>query len=83
MRSPVLNKNIALARLDVTHAAVGTEVEIGKLDGHAQAAAGARRCLCPLRPAEDQAALLTLSSRPVKQPAIRDRTGAEMDACSQ
>ena len=34
MRSPVLNKNIALARLDVTHAAVGTEVEIGKLDGH-------------------------------------------------
>ncbi|GLS33577.1 aminomethyltransferase [Mesorhizobium albiziae] len=34
MRSPVLNKNIALARLDVAHAAVGTEVEIGKLDGH-------------------------------------------------
>ena len=34
MRSPVLNKNIALARLDVTHANVGTEVEIGKLDGH-------------------------------------------------
>ncbi len=36
MRSPVLNKNIALARLDVAHAAVGTEVEIGKLDGHQQ-----------------------------------------------
>lgn len=36
MRSPVLNKNIALARLDVTHAAIGTEVEIGKLDGHAK-----------------------------------------------
>ncbi|CCV08941.1 Glycine cleavage T protein (Aminomethyl transferase) [Mesorhizobium metallidurans STM 2683] len=36
MRSPVLNKNIALARLDVTHAATGTEVEIGKLDGHAK-----------------------------------------------
>jgi aminomethyltransferase len=34
MRSPVLNKNIALARIDVMHAAVGTEVEIGKLDGH-------------------------------------------------
>jgi aminomethyltransferase len=33
MRSPVLGKNIALARLDVAHAAVGTEVEIGKLDG--------------------------------------------------
>ena len=36
MRSPVLNKTIALARLDVTHSAVGTEVEIGKLDGHAK-----------------------------------------------
>ncbi|PSJ58866.1 DUF1989 domain-containing protein [Pseudaminobacter soli (ex Li et al. 2025)] len=33
MRSPVLGKNIALARLDVTHADIGTEVEIGKLDG--------------------------------------------------
>jgi aminomethyltransferase len=34
MRSPILGKNIALARVDVTHHAVGTEVEIGKLDGH-------------------------------------------------
>lgn len=34
MRSPVLKKNIALARLDVAHAGIGTEVEIGKLDGH-------------------------------------------------
>ncbi|WP_167484183.1 DUF1989 domain-containing protein [Mesorhizobium tamadayense] len=34
MRSPVLKKNIALARIDATHAEVGTEVEIGKLDGH-------------------------------------------------
>ncbi len=32
-RSPVLKKSIALARLDVTHAALGTEVEVGKLDG--------------------------------------------------
>ncbi|MCX8998097.1 aminomethyltransferase family protein [Rhizobiaceae bacterium BDR2-2] len=31
--SPVLGKTIALARVDVTHAAVGTEIEIGKLDG--------------------------------------------------
>jgi aminomethyltransferase len=36
MRSPLLGKNIALARLDVTHSAAGTEVEIGKLDGHAK-----------------------------------------------
>ncbi|MBS3651043.1 aminomethyltransferase family protein [Pseudaminobacter sp. 19-2017] len=33
-RSPILGKNIALARIDVAHAEVGTEVEVGKLDGH-------------------------------------------------
>jgi aminomethyltransferase len=33
-RSPILRSSIALARVDVTHAAIGTEVEIGKLDGH-------------------------------------------------
>ena len=34
MRSPLLGKNIALARVDVAHAAPGTALEIGKLDGH-------------------------------------------------
>ncbi len=34
MRSPILKKNIALARVDVAHAEIGTELEIGKLDGH-------------------------------------------------
>jgi aminomethyltransferase len=34
MRSPILKKNIALARIDVKHAGIGTDVEIGKLDGH-------------------------------------------------
>jgi aminomethyltransferase len=34
MRSPLLKKHVALARIDVAHSAVGTEVEIGKLDGH-------------------------------------------------
>ncbi len=34
MRSPILGKNIALARVDVAHCDVGTELEIGKLDGH-------------------------------------------------
>ncbi len=33
-RSPILKKTIALCRVDVTCAAPGTEVEIGKLDGH-------------------------------------------------
>ena len=33
MRSPILKANIALARINVVHAAMGTAVEIGKLDG--------------------------------------------------
>jgi aminomethyltransferase len=33
-RSPILKKTIALARLDVSASALGTEVEVGKLDGH-------------------------------------------------
>lgn len=33
-RSPVLGTNIALARVDVTVAEIGSELEIGKLDGH-------------------------------------------------
>jgi aminomethyltransferase len=32
-RSPLF-KNIALARVDVTHSALGTGLEVGKLDGH-------------------------------------------------
>ena len=31
--SPVLNKNIALCRIDVGHSKIGTEVEVGKIDG--------------------------------------------------
>ncbi|MGB3244535.1 MAG: DUF1989 domain-containing protein [Sulfitobacter sp.] len=34
MRSPLLGRNIALARVDVAHAQAGTALEIGKLDGH-------------------------------------------------
>ena len=30
----ILNKNIALCRIDVKYSEIGTEVEIGKLDGH-------------------------------------------------
>ncbi len=33
-RSPILKKTIALARMDVARAEIGTAVEIGKLDGH-------------------------------------------------
>ncbi|MQV21466.1 DUF1989 domain-containing protein [Sinorhizobium meliloti] len=35
-RSPILGKNIALARVDARSADLGAEVEIGKLDGHAK-----------------------------------------------
>ena len=34
MRSPKLRKNIALCRIAVEHCEPGTEVEVGKLDGH-------------------------------------------------
>ena len=33
-RSPILRKNIALCRMAVEYAEIGTEVEVGKLDGH-------------------------------------------------
>jgi aminomethyltransferase len=33
-RSPILGKNIALCRMAVEHAEIGTEVEVGKMDGH-------------------------------------------------
>jgi aminomethyltransferase len=36
MRSPILGKTIALARVDALNAEIGTDVEIGKLDGHAK-----------------------------------------------
>ena len=34
MISPVLNKNIALCRMDVKYSDIGTKVEVGKIDGH-------------------------------------------------
>ena len=33
-RSPILKKNIALCRISTTASEIGTEVEVGKLDGH-------------------------------------------------
>ena len=33
-RSPLLRKNIALCRMAVEYSAIGTEVHVGKLDGH-------------------------------------------------
>ena len=34
VRSPILGKVIALCRMDLTHSPLGTEVEVGQLDGH-------------------------------------------------
>ena len=31
--SPTLNKNIALCRVDIGHSDIGTDVEVGKIDG--------------------------------------------------
>ena len=33
-RSPILKKNIALCRISISESEIGTEVEVGKLDGH-------------------------------------------------
>jgi aminomethyltransferase len=33
-RSPILRKNIALCRVAVEHSQIGTELEVGQLDGH-------------------------------------------------
>ena len=33
MKSPALNKNIALCKINVKYSELNTEVEIGKLDG--------------------------------------------------
>ena len=34
MLSPILKKNIALCRIDVSYSEVGTDLQVGKLDGH-------------------------------------------------
>ena len=34
MISSKLNKNIALCRMDVKYSDIGTDVEVGKIDGH-------------------------------------------------
>ena len=34
MISPTLNKNIALCRMDIKYSGIGTDVEVGKIDGH-------------------------------------------------
>ena len=34
MISPTLNKNIALCRMDIKYSEIGTDVEVGKIDGH-------------------------------------------------
>ena len=33
VRSPILRKNLALARVQIEHSTPGTELEVGKLDG--------------------------------------------------
>ena len=45
-RSPVLEKTIALCRIDVTHGAPGTEVTVGKIDDQ-QKRASARVAALP------------------------------------
>ena len=73
-RSPVLKKNIALCRMAVQHAELGTEVEVGKLDGHQKRIPGHRRALPVLRPREDAPALV-IESFTDEQVEAFDRDG--------
>ena len=57
-RSPILKKNIALARVAIQYAEHGTALEVGKLDGLQKRISADRRPLPLLRPGEDEAALL-------------------------
>ena len=58
-RSPTLRKNIALCRMSVQYGEIGTDVEVGKLDGLAEADPGEGRALPLLRPRQDPPARLT------------------------
>ena len=60
-RSPILKKNIALARVAVQHRDPGTALEVGKLDGHQKRIAARGRPLPVLRSREDATALLTMA----------------------
>ena len=57
-RCPILKKNIALGRMAVQYAALGTEVEVGKLDGHQKRIPATVVRSPVLRPREDEAALV-------------------------
>ena len=58
-RSPLLGKNIALCRLSVQFADLGTELEVGKLDGQQKRIPAQRRPVPVLRPGQDASAFLT------------------------
>ena len=60
-RSPVLKKNIALARVAVQHRDLGTALEVGKLDGQ-QKRIGAQVVPLPvLRPGQDATPLVAMA----------------------
>ena len=61
-RSPILGRSIALARIDVAHADVGTAPEVGKLDGQKRLP---RRCgAVALRSEENPPAIVTCHQCP-------------------
>ena len=57
-RSPTLRKNVALCRMAVQYAEIGTEVEVGKLDGHQKRIPATVVPLPVLRPGEEAPARL-------------------------
>ena len=63
-RSPTLRKNVALCRMAVRYSELGTEVEVGKLDGHQKRIPGEGRALPVLRPRQDAAEVVAMAARP-------------------
>ncbi len=73
-RSPILKKNIALCRIAVQHAELGTEVEVGKLDGHQKRIPATVVRFPVLRPRE-AAPTLVIDRFSEEQVAAFDRDG--------
>ena len=63
-RSPTLRKNIALCRMAVRYSELGTEVEVGKLDGLQKRIPAEGRARPVLRPRQDAPALVRAAPAP-------------------
>ena len=64
----MLARTIALCRMAVQYAEIGTEVEVGKLDGHQKRIPAHGRAVPVLRPGQDPPAVLTSAATGLQHP---------------